>query len=208
MESLHKRLKQTRSKNPQVKTAPNRTKRFREAGVTGAGHKIPSPLSHVEKLNEKHDLSLFDCGTSSLNDWLRRYALLNQQNDSVQTYVAHRSNRVVGYYSLVAGSVNQKEAPARVSKGLSRHPIGVVLVARLAVDQKEQGQGLGHALLKNALLRIEGAADIIGARAVLVHAIDYKARRFYEQFGFTPSPIDPLQLMLLLKDLRAQLRDD
>ncbi len=208
MENLHKSLEQTRSKNPQIKTTAHRTKRFRETDVTGSGQKTPPPLSHVEKLHEKHNLSSFDCGTPSLNDWLRRYALLNQQNDSVQSYVVHRANRVVGYYSLVAGSVHQKEAPVRVSKGLTRHPIGVVLLARLAVDRKEQGQGLGRALLKNALLRIEGAADIIGARAVLVHAIDFKARRFYEQFGFAPSPIDPLQGMLLLKDLRAQLRDD
>ncbi len=94
---------------------------------------------------------------------------------------------MVGYYSLTAGSVRSEEAPARVAKGLAKHPIGVILLARLAVDRREQGNGLGRALLKDALLRILAAADTIGARAVLVHAIDEQARKFYEHFGFQPS---------------------
>ncbi len=165
-----------------------------------------APRSAVEKLNEEHDVSHFDCGISSLDDWLKRYALLNQRSDSAQTYVVHRRGAVVGYYSLSAGAVNREEAPSRVAKGLARHPIGVILLARLAVDKREQGTGLGKALLKDALLRIEGAADTIGARAVLVHAIDDKARKFYLHFNFEPSPIDPFQLMLLMKDLRGQLK--
>ncbi len=174
--------------------------------MTGSAQRIIPPLSNVEKLTESHDLSQFDCGNSSLSDWLRRYAFLNQRNDSAQTYVVHRTNSVVGYYSLAAGSVNQKEASSRIAKGLARHPIGVILLARLAVDKQEQRSGLGKALLKDALIRIEGAAETIGARAVLVHAIDDKARKFYERFDFEPSPIDSLQLMLLMKDLRSQLR--
>jgi len=174
--------------------------------VTGSAQQTTPPLSNVEKLTESHNLSQFDCGNSSLSDWLRRYAFLNQRNDSAQTYVVHRANSVVGYYSLAAGSVNQKEASARITKGLARHPIGVILLARLAVDKRVQGCGLGKALLKDALRRIEGAAETIGARAVLVHAIDDKVRKFYERFDFEPSPVDPLQLMLLMKDLRAQLR--
>lgn len=93
----------------------------------------------------------------------------------------------------------------RISKGLAKHPIGVILLARLATDTQEQGKGLGKALLKDALLRIMSAADAIGARAVLVHAIDEKARKFYEHFGFERSPVNEFELMLLMKDLRAQI---
>lgn len=102
--------------------------------------------------------------------------------------------------------MQSEEAPARIKKGLARHPIPVILIARLAVDASEKGQGLGATLLRDALFRIAAAADQIGARAVLVHAKDDEARKFYEHFGFEPSPIDPLHLLLLMKDLRASLR--
>ena len=164
----------------------------------------PKPqISNVEPISEFHDVSRFDCGGhESLNDWLQRFALSNQKNESARTYIVHRNRLVVGYYSISAGSVRVEEAPARISKGLARHPIPVILLARLAVDKDEKGTGLGKALLKDALLRIAQAADIVGARAVLVHAIDESARRFYLHFGFEPSPIHELQLMLLMKDLR------
>lgn len=165
----------------------------------------PTPLSPVEKLSKTHDLSAFDCGNESLNTWLKRFALSNLQSDSAQTFVVHRGGAAVGYYSLTAGSVRPEEAPARVAKGLAKHPIGVILLARLAVDKREQGNGLGKALLKDALLRIMAAADTVGARAVLVHAIDEQARKFYEHFNFERSPIDEFELMLLMKDLRAQI---
>jgi GNAT superfamily N-acetyltransferase len=163
-------------------------------------------LSQVEAISELHDVSRFDCGGhESLNDWLRRFALGNQKNESARTYVVHRNGMVAGYYSISAGSVRVEEAPARISKGLARHPIPVILLARLAVDSAEKGTGLGKALLKDALLRIAQAADIVGARAVLVHAIDEAAKNFYLHFGFEPSPIHELQLMLLMKDLRKSL---
>jgi predicted N-acetyltransferase YhbS len=174
--------------------------------VSGAAGGGPSkPLLAVEKLLPRHDLSHFDCGVESLNVWLKRFALLNQRSDSAQTFVAHRGGSVVGYYSLSAGSVRPEEAPTRIAKGLARHPIGVILLARLAVDVREHGRGLGSALLKDALLRAASAAETIGARAVLVHAIDAAARGFYEHFGFDRSPLDDLELMLLMKDLRAHL---
>jgi GNAT superfamily N-acetyltransferase len=165
-----------------------------------------SPLSKVEAISAEHDASRFDCGGhESLNDWLKRFALTNQKNESARTYVVHRNRLVVGYYSISAGSVSAEEAPARISKGLARHPIPVILLARLAVDKDEKGAGLGKALLKDALLRIAQAADIVGARAVLVHAIDEPAKKFYLHFDFEPSPIHELQLMLLMKDLRKAL---
>lgn len=163
------------------------------------------PLSGVEKLTKTHDTSEFDCGKPALDDWLKRFALVNRASDTAQTYVVHRGGRVVGYFAIAYGSVAREEAPDRITKGLARHPIPVVLLARLAADKAERGTGLGKALLKEALLRIDAASDIAGARAVLVHAIDDEARSFYEHFGFERSPVDDLQLMLLMKDLRASL---
>jgi GNAT superfamily N-acetyltransferase len=171
-----------------------------------SGRAAPAgPPSRIEKLDPAHDLSRFDCGEPSLNDWLKRYALLNQRSDSAQTYVVHQHGKVIAYYALTAGSVRPETAPSRVAKGLAKHPIGVIVLARLAVDSNEQGRGLGKALLKDALLRIAAAADTIGARAVLVHAIDETARRFYEHFDFERSPVNEFELMLLMKDLRASL---
>ena len=170
-------------------------------------HQKPT-LSKVEAISESHEVSRFDCGKhESLNDWLKRFALTNQRNESARTYVVHRNGLVVGYYSISAGSVSVEEAPERISKGLAKHPIPVILLARLAVDKDEKGTGLGKALLKDALTRIAQAADIVGARAVLVHAIDEEARSFYEHFDFEPSPINELQLMLLMKDLRKALEE-
>jgi GNAT superfamily N-acetyltransferase len=160
----------------------------------------------IERLTRDHDSSAFDCGKPSLDDWLKRYAFANQQNDSARTYAAVRAGKVVGYYSLTAGSVLKEASPSRVAKGLAAHPIGVILLARLAVDRSEQGSGLGKALLVDALTRSAAAADEIGARAILVHAIDDDAILFYRKFGFEPSPLDSKQLMLLMKDLRATLK--
>lgn len=163
-------------------------------------------LSGPGPLTAAHDVSNFDCGKQELTEWLRRYALQNQQAGAARVYVVHRSGRVVGYYALAASSVEPEEAPERVKKGLARHPIPVILLARLAVDVSEQGQGLGRALLKDALSRSASAADEIGARAILVHAKDDEAQAFYRHFDFEPSPTDLLHLFLLMKDLRAILR--
>lgn len=159
----------------------------------------------IDKLSREHDLSGFDCANGALNEWLRKFAWPNQQADSAKTYVALDGNRAVGYYALTTGSVHKHESPQRIAKGLANHPIGVVLLARFAVDQTQQGKGLGKALLFDALSRIAEAADIVGVRAVLVHAIDEAARRFYLHFGFEESPVDPYQLLLLLKDLRKAI---
>ena len=165
------------------------------------------PLSPVELLTRTHAVQELDCGThESLNEWLKRYALLNQLSDAARTYVVHRANRVVGYYSLAPGSVAKRGAPERIAKGLGNYPIGVVLLARLAIDHTEKGSGLGKALLKDALLRAAQAADSISARAVLVHAIDGDAKAFYRHFGFEESPVDETHLMLLMKDIRSLLK--
>lgn len=167
---------------------------------------IPKPEFEIEKLIREHDLTQFDCGNVTLNSWLVKYAWTNQQADSAKTYVALAGDRVAGYYALTTGSVHKHETPERIAKGLPNHPIGIVLLARLAVDASQQGKGLGKALLFDALTRIEEAAHIVAVRAVMVHAIDEAARRFYEHFEFEPSPVDPFQLLLLLKDIRKALK--
>ena len=156
----------------------------------------------IEKLRGDHDVSLFDCGKEELNRFLKRFALANQQAQSAQTYVACEGAIVVGYYSLAFGSVGHDQTPERVKKGLARHPIPVMILARLAIAQHFQGKGLGQGLLRDALARTVRAAEIGGLRAVLVHSKDESARVFYEHFNFEPSPTDPYHLYLLVKDLK------
>jgi GNAT superfamily N-acetyltransferase len=167
---------------------------------------IEKPLiGEVKLLKSEHEISSFDCERhSSLNLWLKRFALMNQSSGDSRTYVVERANKVVGYYSLAPGSISRKEATARAAKA-APDPIPVVLLARLAVDKSEQGQGLGKALLKDALGRAYAGAEIIGGRAVLVHSIDHQAADFYTRFGFEPCPGIELHLMLLMKDLRKSL---
>ena len=160
----------------------------------------------IEKLRGDHDLGRFNCGNDELNRFLKRFALANQQAQSAQTYVACRDTVVVGYYSLAFGSVAREQTPERVKKGLARHPVPVMILARLAIDQSMQGKGLGQGLLKDALERTVRAADIGGLRAMLVHAKDDSARVFYEHFNFEPSPTDPYHLFMLLKDLKRAVR--
>jgi GNAT superfamily N-acetyltransferase len=148
----------------------------------------------------------FDCGVhESLNSWLKKHALQNESNDSARTYVIHRRNVVVGYYAISAGGIAREQATLRAAQGQASHPVPISLIGRLAIDKQEQGRGLGSALLKDALIRIERAAEIIGIRAVLVYAIDEAAREFYDRFDFERCPGDDLHLMLLMKDLRKNL---
>jgi len=155
----------------------------------------------IQKLKREHLLDSFDCGKEELNRFLKRQAWNSQQGHSAQTYVCAKDFSVLGYYSLSAGSVTHDKATERVKKGLARHPVPVILLARLAVDVSLQGKGIGSALLKDALLRAASAADTIGARAVLVHAKDEQAKGFYEHFTFEPSRSDPYHLLLIMKDL-------
>ena len=119
--------------------------------------------------------------------------------------VTVRDNRIVGYYSLTVTSVERAEPPKRVTKGLARHPVPLMLIARLAVDEAEKGCGLGKALMKDALRRVVKGTEDFGCRAVVVHAKDAQAKAFYEKCGFVPSPLTPLHLYLLIKDIRAAL---
>lgn len=156
----------------------------------------------IQKLDRSHIAETFDCGYEDLNRYIARFALNNQAAGSAQTYVATADKKVVGYYSLAVGAVAHSQAPVRMTKGLARHPVPVMLLARLAVDITVKGNGLGATLLHDALARTLQAADIAGIRAVIVHAKNDNARRFYEHFDFDPSPTDSYHLYLLVKELR------
>jgi len=171
--------------------------------VTGATVNQPSP---VEKLSIEHNTEPFDCGKEELNRFLKRFGLASQRANSAQTYVTTCGGVVVGYYSLAVGAVEHHVVPARVAKGLARHPIPIMILARLAVDRREHDRGIGKALLRDALKRTAQAADIAGIRALFLSAKDDDARAFYEHFNFDPSPTDPYHLFLVMKDLKKLIQ--
>lgn len=157
----------------------------------------------IEKLDRTHAVEQFTCGQPELDRFLTRHALQAQQANSSQTYVAVSEGEVLGFYTFVAGEVRHAEAPERVVKGVPRHPIPLLVLARLAVHSKAQGRGLGAGLLVDALGRTLQVADIIGIRALAVHAKDDSAAAFYRHFGFVPSPTDARHLFMLIKDIRS-----
>lgn len=163
-----------------------------------SGCSVPHPIG------DEDDLADFDSGEPSLDDWLRRRALANHIAGASRCYVTCREGRVVGYYALSTGSVHRRDAGTRVARNMPE-PIPVVLLARLAVDHRERGNRLGSHLLRDAIGRVVAAADIVGVRALLVHALHEDARSFYSHHGFEPSPTDPLHLLLAIKDARAAL---
>jgi GNAT superfamily N-acetyltransferase len=159
-------------------------------------------------LTREHVTAEFESGESALDDWLKRYALPSEAARSARVYVTTEDDRqqVVGYYALSAGSVEPVDATARAKKGLPDHrQIPVALLARLAVDLRHQGKGVGSSLLQDAMVRAYQAAESLGIRALLVHAKHDRAQDFYKHFGFEPSPTDPLHLMILMKDVRARV---
>lgn len=153
-----------------------------------------------EHIGPEHDVSSFRSGVSVLDDWLRRRALANEQTGASRTYVVCAANkRVVGYYALANGSVAASAATGRIRRNMP-DPVPVMVLGRLAVDEKYQGCGIGRGLLRDAILRTVQAAEIAGIRAMLVHAISEDAKRFYEACGFSVSPLDPMTLMITMAD--------
>ena len=161
-----------------------------------------TPSLHIEKLHRTHNVEQFTCGQPELDRFLTRHALQAQQSNSSQTYVAVSDSEIVGFYTIVAGEVQHAQAPERVVKGMSRHPIPLLVLARLAVHTKTQRKGIGSGLLLDALGRTLQVADLIGVRALAVHAKDDQAIAFYRRFGFTPSPTDARHLFMIIKDIR------
>ncbi len=161
--------------------------------------------SEPQRLSSTHELDSFDCGKAQLNTWLMRHALQAQASGSARTYVIKEQERIAGYFSLTVGQVDAAEAPARVSKGMGRYPIPVMVLSRLAVSIQDQGRGVGVGMLQEAIRRTVAIAEQAGVRAMLVHPIDDEADRFYRKFGFEASPIREQQLLLLMKDARKLL---
>jgi GNAT superfamily N-acetyltransferase len=156
----------------------------------------------IEKLRREHPVDGFTCGSADLDRFLTRYAFTNQQANASQTYLALHDAEIIGFYTLVVSEVAFADAPERLKKGLARHPVPVMLLARMAVSTAWQGRKVGAGLMKDAMIRTLQAADIAGIRAFAVHAKDDSARRFYEHLEFFPSPTDRLHLFRLVKDIR------
>jgi len=157
----------------------------------------------IEKLDRTHAVEDFTCGRPELDRFLIRHALQAQQAGSSLTYVGMSDRAIIGFYSLVVGEVRHADAPERVVKGMPRHPIPLMVLARLATHSDWRGRGVGAGLLLDALTRTLQAADIGGIRALAVHAKDEAAVSFYRRFGFTPSPTDERHLFMLIKDIRV-----
>lgn len=163
----------------------------------------------IEPISSSHLTDEFDCGSEAQTTWLRRYALQADRTDTTKVQIlTHAGDRhVVGYYALSAGSVEPAGAPDRVRKGMPRYPVPVIILTRLGVHRDEQGKGIGRALVKDAILRAEGASQTIGAGALLIHCETPAAKDFYLRFvaDFAESPTDPLHLYLLMADLRRTI---
>ena len=160
--------------------------------------------SAPEHLDVGHDVSAFDSGVTALDDWLKKRALANEHTGASRTYVVSAGGRVVAYYALASGAVSAGGATGRVRRNMP-DPIPVMILGRLAVDKAFQSRGLGAALLRDAVLRTLQAATIGGIRAILLHAISNDAKRFYERYGFSESPVDPMTLMIGVADLQRLL---
>jgi GNAT superfamily N-acetyltransferase len=163
-----------------------------------------SRLTAPELLAGHYELEEFCCGEASLDDWLRRRARANQVSGASRTYVVSDGNRVVGYYALASGVIAVESAPDRFRRNMP-NPIPVAVLARLAVDLDWHGQGIGRALFRDAASRVVQAADAIGIRGIVVHALSEQAKSFYLALGFDPSPSEPMTLMVTLADIRAVL---
>jgi predicted N-acetyltransferase YhbS len=161
-----------------------------------------SELLPPEPLADHHDIGNFRSGEASLDDWLKRRARANQVSGASRTYVLCEEQRVIGYYALASGVVTVEGAPGRFRRNMP-NPIPVAVLARLAVDHDWQGRGIGRALFRDAARRVANAADAIGIRGIVVHAISDEAKKFYMALGFDASPSEPMTLMVTLSDIRA-----
>ena len=162
------------------------------------------PLSAPEPLAEAHELAEFSSGLASLDDWLKRRARGNQASGATRSFVVAQDRRVVAYYALASGAIGVASAPGRFRRNMP-DPIPIALLGRLAIDRAWQGSGLGRALFRDCAGRVVHAADSIGIRGIIVHAISEQARAFYLALGFEPSPLDSMTLMVTLRDVRAAL---
>lgn len=164
------------------------------------------PLQAPVPLADHHDVEAFASGAPTLDAWIRRKARANQASGASRTYALCRENRVVGFYALAAGSVSHDLSPRNLRQNMP-DPVPVIVLGRLAVDISEQGNGLGRALLRDAVLRVAAAAREVGVAAMLVHALNDRAKAFYVAVGLDESPVDPMVLILRMKDMNALIGD-
>ena len=157
----------------------------------------------LELYSGERDVHSFDCGKSELTDWLVRHAASSHRADTARTFLAIDDDIVAGYFSITTGSVRPDEAPRRYSLGMPRYPIGVMLIARLAVDTRYQGTGHGSRLLAEAVRLAATAAATAAARLVVVDAIDDRAAAFYRRWGFIDTPEYPMRLYRKMSDICA-----
>lgn len=155
-------------------------------------------------LADHHDITEFTCGEVSLDQWLKKRARINQVEGASRTFVVCDGNRVVGYYALASGALTLANAPGKFKRNMP-DPIPVVLLGRLAVDSAWQNRDIGRSMFRDAAIRVSRAADTIGIRGIVVHALSESARAFYVKLGFTACPHDQMMLVVTLKDLRAAL---
>ncbi len=161
--------------------------------------------TRLERLGPEHSLDEFESGNAGVDLWLRQHALAAQQMDSARTFVLVQDGRVLGYFSLTMGSVQRSDAPPKLVRGLPSYPVGMVLLARLAVDRASQGRGFGALLLAEALRRAVAAGEAAAARLVVVDAIDQQAAQFYARHGFIAVPEYSSRLYRRMKDVRMSL---
>ena len=168
---------------------------------------LTAPISQkpkVERLTRAHDRTSFESGATELDEWLRKYSWQNQRANHATTYVASQEGRVIGYYAITVAGIERSAAPESISKGAPAS-VPCFLLARLAIDQEWQGNGLGWGLLRNAMRRSLTLLQSVAAAALLVHARDDAAREFYSYHAeFEQSPIEPLHLLLPMKKIAAR----
>jgi GNAT superfamily N-acetyltransferase len=158
-------------------------------------------ITSLAPISDRHVVSGFDCGQSSLDDWLKKRAVKNESTGASRTFVVCDDNTVIGYYTLAVGAVTREEASGKIRRNMPE-PIPVMILGRLAVDQPWQGRKIGVGMLKDAILRTLIVAEQAGIRAMLVHALSEEAKRFYLQCGFHESPLNEMTLMITLNEAR------
>lgn len=154
----------------------------------------PAPIS------SGHDLSDFDSGEPSLDEWLKKRAIKNHASGASRCFVLCAGAAVAGYYSLSAGAISHEAAPKAMRRNMP-DPLPLLLLGRLAIDKRYHNQGLGSALLRDAMLRAVSVASDAGVFAIMVHAISPQAKQFYLSRGFVQSPFQPMTLMMTLKTI-------
>ncbi len=162
-------------------------------------------LSAPEPLSTYHDVASFSCGKPALNEWLKRRALYNQENDFTVVMVVHEAGRVVGYYGVAPTAVNRMSTPRAIRAAQTPDPVPCLLLGQFAVDREWAGKGIGSGLFKHAMKRCVDAARLVGGRAVVVNAIDSDAAGYWRKLDFIPSKDDPLVLFRSIRKIASSL---